>query len=161
MALMRRLFTYVVMWCGATALAVLLVWFGARPVLHNAVFGEPPAARPVVGDRPSSLPSEDPATTAPADSSTFATPSRSPSPSATHSPPSAGRDHTYVIRGGRVVLSMTSTAARLVSAIPNPGYTVRTWRGDQWLRVDFTKEDRTSSVIAAWNGHAPTVQTAE
>jgi hypothetical protein len=159
MASMRQVLTYVVMWCGATALAILLVWFGARPVLHNAVFGEPPA-RPVVGDQPSVLPTEDPSTP-PADSSTFATPSRKPSHSATSSPSSAGSDHTYVVRGGRVVLSMTDTAARLVSAIPNPGYTVQTWRGDQWLRVDFTKEDRASSVIAAWNGHAPTVQTAE
>jgi hypothetical protein len=147
------------MWCGATALAILLVWFGARPVLHNAVFGEP-QTRQVVGDQPSVLPTED-SSVPPADSSTFATPSRKPSHSAAPSPSAPGSDHTYVTRGGRVVLSMTDTAAQLISAIPNPGYTVQTWRGDQWLRVDFTKEDRTSSVITAWNGHAPTVQTAE
>ena len=157
MASMRRVLTYVVMWCGATALAVLLVWFGARPVLHNAVFGEPPA-RPVVDDQPSSPPPEEPATTAPADSSTFATPSRPPSRSATPSPPSAGRDHTYVIRGGRVVLSMTAASAHLVSATPNPGYEVRTWHSDGWLRVDFTKGETTSTLYATWNGHAPTVQ---
>jgi hypothetical protein len=158
--------TYVMVWSGATLLAVLLVWFGARPVLHNAVFGEPPA-RPVVGDRPSVSPPAEPSAPPPGDSSTVATPLRSPSASAsasasaTASASPSARDHVYVVRGGRVVLSMTDTAARLVSAIPNPGYAVQTWKGDQWLRVDFASEDRTSSVIAAWNGHAPTVQSVE
>jgi hypothetical protein len=153
MAWMRRVLTYVVMWCGATALAVLLVWFGARPVLHNAVFGEPPA-RPVVSDQPSLSPSEDASAPPPADSSTVATPSRSPSATAS----SSGRDRTYVTRGGRVVLTMTAASARLVSATPNPGYEVRTWHSDGWLRVDFTKGEATSSLFATWNGHAPTVQ---
>jgi hypothetical protein len=156
MASMRQVLTYVVMWCGATALAVLLVWFGARPVLHNAVFGEPPA-RPVVGGRPSVLPSEDPSARA-AGSSTFATPSRKPSHPAASSPSSAGSDRTYVIRGGRVVLSMTAASAHLVSATPNPDYEVRTWHSDGWLRVDFTKGETTSTLYATWNGHAPTVQ---
>jgi hypothetical protein len=56
---------------------------------------------------------------------------------------------------------MTDTTVRLISAIPNPGYAVQAWQGDQWLRVDFAKEDRTSSVIAAWNGHTPQVQAIE
>jgi hypothetical protein len=58
------------------------------------------------------------------------------------------------------VLSLTATTARLVSATPNPGYAVQSWRGDQWLRVDFVNGDQTSSLISAWNGHAPTVQVA-
>jgi hypothetical protein len=160
MAWMRRVMTYVMVWSGATLLAVLLVWFGARPVLHNAVFGAPPA-RPLVGDRPSVSPPADPSTPPPGESSTVATPLRSPSPTASAAASPSARDHIYVVRGGRVVLSMTDTAARLVSAVPNPGYAVQTWKGDQWLRVDFASEDRTSSVIAAWNGHAPTVQAAE
>jgi hypothetical protein len=153
MAWMRRVMTYVTVWSGATLLAVLLVWFGARPVLHNAVFGAPPAL-PAVGDRPSAGPPAEPSTPPPGDSSTVATSLRSPSPTPT-------RDHIYVVRGGRVVLSLTDTTARLVSAIPNSGYAVQTWKGDQWLRVDFTSKERTSSVIAAWNGHPPTVQAAE
>jgi hypothetical protein len=158
MASMRQVLTYVVMWCGATALAILLVWFGARPVLHNAVFGEPPA-RPVVGDQPSVLPTATQEPSAPpADSSTFATPSRKPSHSAASSPSSAGSDRTYVIRGGRVVLAMTAASAHLVSATPNPDYEVRTWHSDGWLRVDFTKGETTSTLYATWNGHAPTVQ---
>jgi hypothetical protein len=147
------------MWCGATALAVLLVWFGARPVLHNAVFGEPPA-RPVVGDQPSVPPSEE-SSAPPADSSTFATPSRKPSHSAASSPSSSssvGNERTYVIGGGRVVLAMAAASAHLVSATPNPGYEVHTWHSDGWLRVDFTKGETTSTLYATWNGHAPTVQ---
>jgi hypothetical protein len=161
MAGMRRVMTYVMLWSGATTLAVLLVWFGARPVLHNAVFGAPPA-QPVIGRSAVSPPA---ASSSPpsGDSSTVAMSSPSPSASVPvrASPSPSARDRTYVVRGGRVVLSITNTAARLVSAIPDPGYAVQTWRGDQWLRVDFTKEDRTSGVIAAWNGHPPTVQTVE
>jgi hypothetical protein len=156
MASMRQVLTYVVMWCGATALAILLVWFGARPVLHNAVFGEPPT-RQVVGDQPSVLPT-DSSSVPPADSSTFATPSRKLSHSAAPSPSTPGSDHTYVIRGGRVVLSMTEASAHLVSATPNPDYEVRTWHSDGWLRVDFTKGETTSTLYATWNGHEPTVQ---
>jgi hypothetical protein len=149
MAWMRRAMTYVMVWSGATTLAVLLVWFGARPVLHNAVFGEPPAQR-LTGPSAGRSPTQSAAP--PADSSTVAVPRRSPSPSP------AARDRTYLVRGGRVVLSVTATAARLVSAIPNPGYAVQTWRGDRWLRVDFTRGDSASSVVVAWNGHPPTVQ---
>ncbi|GAA4505574.1 hypothetical protein GCM10023191_061490 [Actinoallomurus oryzae] len=149
MAPVRRVMTYVTVWGGATALAILLVWFGARPVLHNAVFGEPPAARPLVGGR---QPVNPPPVTAspPSDSSTVATPSRTPSPTP--------RDRTYAIHGGKVVLSVTATAARLVSATPSPGYEMRTWHGEGWLRVDFTKGFQSSSLFATWNGHAPDVR---
>jgi hypothetical protein len=159
MALMRRVTTYMTVWGGATTLAMLLVWFGARPVLHNAVFGEPPAARPVIGAQPSVSPPPEPSTPPPVDSSTVATSSPSPSPSRSATP--TAHDRTYVIRGGRVVLSMTAAAARLISATPNPGYEVRTWRGDGWLRVDFTRDGRASSLFSTWNGHAPDVQVVD
>ncbi|GLY74791.1 hypothetical protein Airi01_030580 [Actinoallomurus iriomotensis] len=150
MAPVRRVMTYVTVWVGATTLAMLLVWFGARPVLHNAVFGEPPAARPLVGEQPPVRPPPSASAAPPADSSTVAT----PSPSASPTP----RDRTYVVHGGKVVLSVTATTARLVSATPNPGYEMRTWHGDGWLRVDFTKGFRASSLFATWNGHAPDVR---
>ncbi|MGH3374189.1 MAG: hypothetical protein ACRDP6_05580 [Actinoallomurus sp.] len=147
---MRRVLTYVVVWGGATTLAMLLVWFAARPVLRGAVFGTPSARRPIAGERPSATPR--PTTPPPGDASTVAT--ASPSPSATP----ATRDRTYVTPGGRVVLSLTPAAARLVSATPSPGYEVSIWRGDAWLRVDFTRGQRVSSLFATWNGHEPTVQ---
>lgn len=152
MAPVRRVMTYVTVWGGATTLAILLVWFGARPVLHNAVFGEPPATRPLVGEqRPVNPPPV--SVSPPADSSTVATSSPTPSPTP--------RDRTYAIHGGKVVLSVTATTARLVSATPSPGYEMRTWRGDGWLRVDFTKGIRTSSLFATWNGHPPDVRVVD
>jgi hypothetical protein len=155
MVAMRRVLTYMAVWGGATALAMLLVWFAARPVLHNAVFGEPPI-RGMVGDE-SATPSSAPLPSAPppADSSTVATVSPSPSPSSAP----ATHDHTYVTRGGRVVLAFTPTTAKLVSAIPNPGYEVSTWHGIGWLRVQFMGgwHGGGSDVFATWNDHAPDV----
>jgi hypothetical protein len=159
MAAMRRVLTYLMVWGGATTLAMLLVWFAARPVLHNAVFGEPPV-RQVVGDAPSASPSMPlPSTLPPADSSTVATVSPSPSSSTAPAAP-VTHDHTYVTRGGRVVLTFTSTAAKLVSAVPSPGYEVRTWHGIGWLRVEFMggrHGSGSSGVLATWNDHPPDV----
>lgn len=156
---MRRALTYVAAWGGATSLAVLLVWFGARPVLDTAVFGPPPA-RSVVAP-PSATPAAPPrsVTTPPGAGRPSpgrsarpvrARPDRRPSPSASV--------RSYTLTGGQVVLSMTGTAARLVSATPAPGYEVRTWHAPGWLRVDFTKGGTTSSLFATWNGHPPAVQ---
>jgi hypothetical protein len=151
MAWMRRVLTYVMVWGGATTLAMLLVWFAARPVLRGAVFGTPSAPRPVVGERPSAPPR--PSTPPPGDSSTIAT-----APPSSPSAAPATRDQAYVTPGGRVVLSLTPTAARLISATPNPGYEVTIWRADAWLRVDFARGPRVSSLYATWNDHAPTVK---
>jgi hypothetical protein len=65
------------------------------------------------------------------------------------------------VKGGQVVLSMDDTSASLVSATPADGYGVQVWTEDGWLRVDFSAGDTTSTVIATWNGHPPTVQTYE
>lgn len=154
MAAMRRVLTYLMVWGGATTLAMLLVWFAARPVLRHAVFGEPPI-RQVVGDTPPDTPRLPLPSTPPGDSSKVAT--ASPSPPPTSAP--ATRDHTYATRGGRVVLAFTPTAAKLVSAVPNPGYEVSTWHGPGWLRVEFMggKHAAASGVLVTWNGHAPDV----
>ena len=150
MAWMRRVLTYVMVWGGATTRAMLLVWFAARPVLRGAVFGTPSAPRPAVGEHPSAPPRR--SAPPPGDSSTVAT--ASPSPSGTP----ATRDQTYVTPGGRVVLSLTPTEARLISATPSPRYEVSIWRADAWLRVDFARGRHVSSIFATWNGHGPTVQ---
>ncbi|MCO5968851.1 hypothetical protein [Actinoallomurus soli] len=157
--------TYVAAWGGATALAVMLVWFGARPVLHNAVFGPPPA-RSVVDHVPVS-PGADPSSPSPASPTVRATPKRtvrraSPRPSSARPTPSPHTDaRSYTLTGGQVVLSMTATSARLVSATPAGGYEVRTWHAPGWLRVDFTKDAHTSTLFCTWNGHAPAVQVQE
>ncbi|WP_460355725.1 hypothetical protein [Actinoallomurus acanthiterrae] len=160
---MRRALTYVAAWGGATSLAVLLVWFGARPVLHNAVFGPPPA-RSVVDHVPES-PATSTAPPSPAEPSPTvrATPKRTvrptPSRSSTKASPSSHADtRSYTLDGGQVVLSMGATSARLVSATPAAGWEVRTWHAPGWLRVDFTKGETTSSLFCTWNGHPPAVQ---
>lgn len=157
MAGMRRVFTYLMVWGGATTLAMLLVWFSARPVLHNAVFGEPPV-RQVIGEAPSASPDTPiPSPPRPPDSSTVATASPSASSSAPAAP--ATHDHTYETRGGRVVLAFASDSVKLVSAVPSPGYEVRTWHGTGWLRVEFMggRHGAGSGVLVTWNDHAPDV----
>jgi hypothetical protein len=155
----RRVMVYMALWGGATALAMLLVWFGARPVLHNAVFGPPPALPVVRGPLESSGPPADPVPSPPlAMRSASPSPTPSPSPRRPSSPPPPVENHTYALVGGRVVLAVTPASARLISATPNPGYEVRTWHSAGWLRVDFTNGQRTSSLFVTWNGHEPAVQ---
>ncbi|WP_285737433.1 hypothetical protein [Kitasatospora phosalacinea] len=67
--------------------------------------------------------------------------------------------HSYPVLGGRVALDQRPTEARLVSAVPEPGWSMQVWHGEQWLRVDFSKDDRVSSVSVSWNGTEPVVQT--
>ncbi|MDT3442942.1 MULTISPECIES: hypothetical protein [unclassified Pseudofrankia] len=67
---------------------------------------------------------------------------------------------SYQLTGGRVVLEMTETSARLVSATPEPDWRVQAWEAEGWLRVDFSRDGAaTSSCFVTWNGHPPTVQT--
>lgn len=65
----------------------------------------------------------------------------------------------YQLTGGRVVLELTETSARLVSAIPEAGWQMQTWQAEGWLRVDFSRDGSTSSCFVTWNGHPPAVQT--
>jgi hypothetical protein len=59
--------------------------------------------------------------------------------------------------GGRVTLHVTAGSVQLVTAVPDAGYSVQTWSGTGWLRVDFSSGPRVSSLIASWYQHAPTV----
>lgn len=77
-----------------------------------------------------------------------------PSPSA--SAP-AGQVHAYTLTGGTVTLEMTDTSVQLVTAVPNAGYSVQTWSGTGWLRVDFSSGPQVSSLIASWYEHAPSI----
>lgn len=57
------------------------------------------------------------------------------------------------------MLDLGATSARLVSATPEPGWQVRTWQAEGWIRVDFDNRTSTSSCFVTWNGHPPAVQT--
>jgi hypothetical protein len=63
----------------------------------------------------------------------------------------------YTLAGGRVTLDLTQDSVQLVTAIPDAGYSVQTWSGTDWLRVDFSSGPQVSSLIASWYEHAPAV----
>jgi hypothetical protein len=65
--------------------------------------------------------------------------------------------HAYVLAGGTVTLDLTGGTVQLVTAVPAVGYSVQTWSGTGWLRVDFSSGPNVSSLIASWYQHAPAV----
>jgi hypothetical protein len=163
-----------VAWMCATAAAVGVSWLGVRTVVHDAVMkpvqvqlpasvvptGTPPPTEHMTAILPTSTTSVRPTTTTPPATTTTS----SPVATTTTTAPATTTDanvHRYAVKGGEVVLSMTSTQATLVSATPADGYSVQAWQETGWLRVDFTSGNATSSVFATWNGHPPSVQTYE
>ncbi|MFI9361757.1 hypothetical protein ACIG5E_11955 [Kitasatospora sp. NPDC053057] len=166
-------------WAAATGAAVALSWLGVHAVLTGAAFEQPtalPLPSPKAGGTPHS------ATAAPGPAPTADTPTQSASPTATttaaHSPANAAATtaaapptrrpvptttstvRSYPIPGGRVALDIRADQASLVSATPDPGWQMQVWNGDQWMRVDFTKDNQANSVFVYWNGHPPVVETA-
>ncbi|MGC5410106.1 hypothetical protein ACPXCX_41205, partial [Streptomyces sp. DT225] len=69
-----------------------------------------------------------------------------------------GKARSYATDGGRVVLEIGTASAELVSATPEPGWSMRVWSNTTWIRVDFTRDDGTTvSVFCTWHDHAPQV----
>jgi hypothetical protein len=73
------------------------------------------------------------------------------------SAPAGGQVHAYPLAGGTVTLDLAGGSVQLVTAVPAAGYSVQTWSGTGWLRVDFSSGPNVSSLIASWYQHAPTV----
>ncbi|MFD9127844.1 hypothetical protein [Kitasatospora sp. NPDC059571] len=159
-------------WAVATGAAVALSWYGVHAVLADAAF-EHPRAVPLptasatpVPDPPSPV-SDDPSVTvtaqdpspSPSASSSSAAPSPSPSRTKPQRPPSPSSVRSYLVPGGRVALDIHPDRADLVSATPDAGWQMQVWNGDQWMRIDFTKDGSANSVFVTWNGHPPDVQT--
>ncbi|GAA1242739.1 hypothetical protein GCM10009665_36910 [Kitasatospora nipponensis] len=80
-----------------------------------------------------------------------------PAPSSA-APSRASTVHSYLVPGGRVALDLHPQSAELVSAAPDEGWQMQIWNGDEWMRIDFSREGSTSSIFVTWNGHAPDVQ---
>ena len=163
---MVRVLTGVAAWLAGTALAVGLAWFGAGLVVRST--GMTPSAPAIVSAGPlrssTAAPARPPASPGGGAGSGGAvgrSPSPSPSAPSSAAParpaPASGTLHGYTLAGGHVTLLLTQTAAKLVSAVPGDGYSVQTWSGAGWLRVDFSSGAQVSSLIASWNGHAPSV----
>ena len=170
---MWRAMTHVAAWTAATGVAVTLSWFGVHHVLAATAYDDPPRALPVSRTVPVPSPSASGPTATPslptATATVTASASAEPSATSPEQPPGTssapataayggtGNVHSYTVAGGRVVLDLTSTAATLVSANPDAGWSMKVWNEDQWIRVDFTSGVHASSVFCTWNGHAPTV----
>jgi hypothetical protein len=154
-------------WVGGTAAAVGLAWFGAGMVVRNTTASPVApvirAVRPAGSAGAAALPSSAPASPVspvPSSSSSPARPAPAPAPVSRRPAPAAspsGQARSYSLDGGRVTLLVTADSAQLVTAVPGAGFTVQNWSGPDWLRVDFSSGTQVSSLIASWNGHAPSV----
>jgi hypothetical protein len=175
---MWRIMVGLAAWTAGTVIAVSVAWFGANVVVRNSGVGPgmpvinasvlPSAAfsppTPPALPSPPSTPTANPAGTAPAHTSASKTvPSASPTgpppslPASVPATPSAGSVRAYTLAGGHVTLDMTNGVVQLVTAVPDAGYSVQTWSGTGWLRVDFSSGPQVSSLIASWYQHAPTI----
>ncbi|WP_329025465.1 MULTISPECIES: hypothetical protein [unclassified Streptomyces] len=174
--MMQRGLVHALAWSLATGAAVTVSWWGVHSVLAGTVY-DPPRAVPISAPSTESLvssthrpappasPSPKPRATTPKPS---ATPSRTPSPSRTPAPNTprpasgtttpAGQARSYATAGGRVVFEMRKDSADLVSATPEPGWSMQVWSNTTWIRVNFARDDGTTvSVFCTWNDHAPQV----
>jgi hypothetical protein len=90
-------------------------------------------------------------------SSTSGSSSTSTSTSSTSTPgttPATTTERRSVsVAGGTVVVEASGGAVSLVSAVPNPGYSVEVdEQGPDEVRVEFESDDSKSEVRAQWNG---------
>jgi len=171
--MMQRGLVHALAWSLATGAAVTVSWWGVHSVLAGTVY-DPPRAVPVSAPTTESLVSSThrPAPSAsprPKPRVTTPKPSRTPSPSRTPAPNTprpasgtatteAGRARSWATAGGRVVFEIREDSADLVSATPEPGWSMRVWSNTTWIRVDFARDDGTTvSVFCTWNDHAPQV----
>jgi hypothetical protein len=170
---MTRALTGLAAWLAGTALAVCLAWFGANMVVRDAGMSPGVQVINVAPTTPAAQPSPPPAPPARPAAGAFSTPrasgspaasrsersaaTGSPSPSATPTASAAGTVRSYTLAGGRVALLVSGDSATLVTATPDSGFSVQTWSGTDWLRVDFTSGAQVSSLIASWYQEAPTV----
>ena len=170
---MTRALTGLAAWLAGTALAVGLAWFGANMVVRDAGMSPGVQVINVAPSAPAPQPTIAPASPGPPTSSAAGAPgasgspaagqpgqgaaTSSPSPSTTPSAAAAGIVHSYTLAGGRVALDVSADSAALVTAMPDSGFSVETWSGTDWLRVDFSSGAQVSSLIATWYQHAPTV----
>ena len=166
---MRRGLAHVVAWLLATGAAVTLSWWGVHTVLTGTAYDPPRAVPLTVGDASAresrSLPS---APGGPSSSPTPAPPpaaTPSPRPSRTHAAAtpsksaSSGTVRSYDTDGGRVVLDLGKTSATLVSATPGAGWSVRVWKTESWIRVEFASGADRVTVFCTWHDGPPRVET--
>jgi hypothetical protein len=180
---MHQLARYCAGWVSATALATGVSWVAIDNLVTTAALSQPlaaparsqaavtpstpsvvtPTASPSAGPFSSKQP-KSPAVISPSRSSSspssrkrVGTPTEPPQTAAAPDASAQG----YTMKGGQVVLDLRPDSATLVSAVPAEGYKTEQWTTEYWLRVDFVKGDRRSSLIVSWYQHAPTVDQTE
>lgn len=123
-------------WCGATAVAVSVSWFGVRGVLRDEfvddVRVEPFLAQTVAGDHRALIVTPTPRRTA-----------KEPTREPTREP---GPVKVIEVKGGEVAFRLDANGCRLVSASPRTGYTAKVSRNDDWIRVDLARDGHGSGV---------------
>ncbi|MBT2428626.1 hypothetical protein AMK21_00995 [Streptomyces sp. CB00316] len=189
---MQRGLVHALAWLLATGAAVTLSWWGVHTVMTGTAY-DPPRAVPIsvgagapqrIGQsteeplvssthRPSPSPSPSlsaggsSASPSPSAARPSRTPSSAPAPPPASPEPAAnsGEVKGYRTDGGRVVFELGKSSAKLVSATPEPGWSMQVWTNDAWIRVDFSDgggvDGKTYSVFCTWNGTPPTVQVVE
>ncbi|MET8327039.1 hypothetical protein [Streptomyces sp. NPDC005181] len=177
---MQRGLVHALAWSLATGAAVTLTWWGVHTVMAGTAY-DPPRAVPISAsardghsgaDALSSSTRRPQASPTPKRSSTPRTapkpsatppgqPSRTPSSSPSPARPAkrSGTVKSYPTDGGRVVFELGTDWAKLVSATPDPGWSMQVWTTTTWIRVEFTTDDgSTVSVFCTWNDHPPVVE---
>jgi hypothetical protein len=174
----------VLAWGAATATAMAVVWAGLDSVLPATVEGPhvaTVAAWPVQigGSAAAGAAGESaPSSSAPAARSTAAAThaagkasasasaaagrtSAAASPTASAAPSAAGAEKRYTTAGGTAVLTLYRDHAVLDAAIPNSGFSARSWTNTDMLEVEFSPSGSGTvyEVIATWNGTSPQVNT--
>lgn len=178
---MQRGLAHALAWSLATGAAVTLSWWGVHTVMTGTAY-DPPRAVPIsVGAGPPqrigqgteaplvssthrTSPSPSPRTGGASPSPSAPRPSRTPPapPVKPSAPSTSGEVKSYRTDGGRVVFELGSDSAKLVSATPEPGWSMRVWTNDAWIRVNFGDAGgATYSVFCTWNGHPPLVQIVD
>lgn len=186
----RRLLVQSGAWLLATCASVTLTWFGVHTVVSGTAYDPPPALhvsdqlnspsppRASSTHRPKPRPEPSVSSSAPRSGTATKSPSRpassragspepgptgpSPSgpPSGTGSPPS-GTLQGATVAGGRVVFDVGSDSAELVSATPEPGWDMQVWKTPTWIRVTFSTDQASSTVICRWEEPPPRIETFE
>ncbi|MGW0195507.1 hypothetical protein [Nonomuraea sp. NPDC003201] len=146
---MRRALRYAAIWCGATAVAVSVSWFGVRGVLRDEfvddVDVEPFVAQTIAADEaPLTLTSPSPT---PSPSRAPRKPVESPVKSPTKSPAPRKPLKVVKVKGGEVAFTLGPEGCRLVSATPVSGYTAKVARATGWIRVDLVKGEHGTGVF--------------
>ncbi|WP_345540766.1 DNA mismatch repair protein MutL [Phytohabitans rumicis] len=163
----------VVGWCAATLASIGVATVALQPVLRTATPGV--AAPPV--ERPAAAPSV--TTGAPPVTPPSPTPSRKPSATraATTPAPAAatvdgwtvttGADgqttytRSFRVGGGQALIRMTPGRVQLVTATPNPGYSVDTVQNEPGnLAVQFTEPNHYFIIHAVWH-NGPFAEVSE